>query len=266
MIQFPRIDVRYGLLTSGGAGIGRHVQQVSIDFTTARSATARDWLERGVAQARMYSLEASRRSFCEASQTARREKDGFVESAAGMLLALQADGTTNTSSQPQFLQDALKVLDYEMFGWSEQFLEQGAPREVTVPILQPRNSLRELIVDNLDQFNLRQDSLLIAETRTNINRLLAQSNWLQAGNVAKIGVENATALFGENHWWVAVMLVRRATALLRQQQAKLAQPLVKRASYIFSEWTDHTADGGVFKQELDHLKTAESNLRLLLVD
>lgn len=265
MIQISRIDVRHGLLTNSGVCIGRNVEQVDIDLTTARSAEARDLLERGVSQARMYNIDASRRSFCDASETARRDKDGFVEAAAGTLLALQADGMTNTSSQSYFLQQALKALDFEIFGWSQRFLDDAAPRDVSAPILQPRNTLRELIVDNLEQFNFRQDSLLIAETRTNINRHLAQGNWLQAGNVAKIGAENATEMFGENHWWVAVMLVRRATALLRQQQAKMAQPLVKRAAYIFAEWTDFTAGGGVFKQELDILTTAESDLRLFAV-
>lgn len=265
MIQFPRVDVRHGLLTNSGARIGRNVEQVGIDFATTRSVKARDLLERGLSQARMYNIDASRRTYCDAAQVARSEKDGFVEAAVGMLLALQSDGITNSNSQSHFLEEALKALDYEMFGWSEVFLADGAPRDVTVPILHPRNTLRKLIVDNLEQFNFRQDSLLIADTRTNIDRHLAQGNWLQAGNVAKVGVENATSMFSENHWWVAVMMVRRATALLRQQQPKLALPLVKRAAYIFQEWTDFTTDGGVFKQELDILATAESDLKVLMV-
>ena len=265
MIEFPRVDVRYGLLSNSAARIGRNVEHVAVDFATARSPRARDLLERGVSQARMYNVEAARRSYCEASELARRDKDGFVAAAAGMLLTLQADGMTNSNSQSHFLEEALKALDYEMFGWSEQFLEDGAPRAITVPVLHPRNALRELIVDNLEQFNFRQDSLLFADTRTNIDRHLAQGNWLQAGNVAKVGVENATAMFSENHWWVAVMMVRRATALLRQQQPKVALPLVKRAAYIFQEWTDFTTGGGVFKQELDILTTAESDLKVLMV-
>ena len=45
----------------------------------------------------------------------------------------------------------------------------------------------------------------------------------------------------------------------------MALPLVKRSAYIFQEWTDFTTGGGVFKQELDILTTAESDLKVLMV-
>jgi hypothetical protein len=264
MMQFHRIDVRQGLLSNSFNRGARHVEQVDIDFSTARSENARKMLERGQGQSRMYNVDAARRSYCEAAELARRDKDGFVEAAAGMLLTMLMDGMTNSNSQPHFMESALAALDYEIFCLSEQFLADAAKREVTVPILHPRNTLRDLIVDNLAQYKFRQDSLLIADTKTNIDRHLAAGDWNAAANVSKIGAENAGEMFGQDHWWVGVMLVRRATALLRMQQLQMAQPLVQRAAFIFQEWTDFTTDGGGFKNELGILTAAQSDIKLLL--
>lgn len=262
-MKFARIDVREGLLSNSINRCARQVEEIEIDMSTARSEAARTLLERAMGQARSYNIEAARRLFVEASQVARRMMDGFSEAGAVMSLTMLMDGMTNGQSQEHYLGQALEAIDFEMFGLSEKFLAEGASREVTRPILDPRNQLRDLITENLEQYKLRQDSLLLAETKTNADRNLASSNWIAADNVAAIGATNATSMFGPDHWWVAVMHVRRATALLRQQRVDEAQRLTRHAAFILQEWTDFKERDGVFKREWDILRVAQADIKVM---
>jgi len=263
-MKFFRIDVRDGLLHNSCNRVARQVEEVEIDFENAVSVRARVALERGMAAMRRYDIENARRAYCDASELARRDKDGLVEAAALMQMAMQSDGMTNHESQTYFLGKALEAIDFEIFTLCEKFVADAAAKDVTVPIMNPRNALRELIDYNLAQYKLRNDSLLLAESLTNANRHLASADWEAAKNVANIGASNATEMFGANHWWVAVMMAREATAHLRQQKPQRAKQLVQRARYILQEWTDFaTVNGGVFKREFDILSIAEHDLAVV---
>lgn len=260
---FPRIDVREGLLCNNYNRGARRAEEIEIDLSTATSAEARRLLERGHGQARVYMVDTARRFYCDAAELARKHRDGFIEAAAGMLQTILMDGMTNSNSQPHFLEGALEALDYELYGLRERLTEARAPRDQAIPIMNPRIALRDLIEENLSQYRFRQDSLLLAETMTNANRQLAAGNWFAAESVSRIGSENATATFGADHWWNAVMLVRQATALLRQQQVERAKPLLQKAAFVFAEWSDFADNGGVFKQELDILRVAQSDVAIV---
>lgn len=262
-MKFSRIDVREGLLRNSSNRVGRRVEEVEIDMSASTSERARDALERGINAANRYDMENSRRALCEASKLAQQDKDGLVEAAALMLLGMQSDGMTNHESQTHYLGKALEALDFEIFALSERFVGEAAPREITGPIMAPRNQMRDLIEANLAQYLLRNDSLLLAETLTNANRHLASGNWQAAKNVARTGAANASAAFGGNHWWVAVMMAREATALLRLQQPESAKELVKRARYILLEWTESDSRGGVFETDLGILSVAENDIAIV---
>lgn len=264
---FPRVDVKECLLrnSSGMRMSGRYVERIEIDMTSARSQKALTHLERAKNQADRYMVEQARRFYCDASECARREKDGFVEAAAVMSLALLMDGTVNGSSQPHYLGQALEALDFELYGLRQQMLTDRTPREVALPIMTPRVALRDLIEENQRQFQFRQDSLLLAETKTNIDRHLAAGRWVEAANVARIGSQNVTEMYGKDHWWNAVMLLRLGTALLRQQEVAKAQQAVAHVGSILDEWTDYADTGvDVFKFERDMLSVARNDIALML--
>lgn len=262
---FPRIEVKECLLRGTGMPmLGRQVENIEIDMTSARSSTALAHLERARGQADRYMIDNARRSYCDASECARREKDGFVEAAAIMALTQLMDGTTNGSSQPYMLGQALAALDFEIFGLQAELLEARTPRAVALLVMTPRLELRDLIEENQRQFQFRQDSLMLAETRSNIDRHLAAGRWVEAANVARIGSQNAVGTFGSDHWWNAVMLLRLSTALLRQQQVAQAQKAIANVKAMLDEWTDYNSKGAdVFKFEKDLLQTALSDIALM---
>jgi hypothetical protein len=258
---FPRIDVREVLLKSTQYRGAKVVAEVDIDVVTAsRSKPATNALQLGQYAERRYDVEQARKQLSDASIIARREKDGFIEAAALMRMTINADGVSNSSSQPDFLKAAQEVLEYDIFAMQEELTEKRTPRDQAVPIMKPRLDLLELIKHNRAQYELRQQSLLLCDTRNNANRLLSQASWFNAENVSRTGLTNATKLFGPGHWWNAVMLVRLTSAMLRQGKHKEAAPLVERAAMIFGEWSD---DSDHFREELGLLQAAQSDIKLL---
>lgn len=259
---FQRIDVREALLRAVQYRVAKVVGEVDIDVVTAsRSKEALNQLQIGQYAERRYQVDIARRHYAEASSIARREKDGFIEAAALTRLTMNADGTVNSASQPDFLRAAIEVLEFDIYTMQEQFLEQRTAREVALPLMQPRTDLLELIKHNFEQYELRQKSANLCETRNNAGRLLAQGRWFNAEAVARTGVSNATKVFGAQHWWNAVMLVRLSTALLRQGKHKEAAPLVARAAALFHEWSDDST--GYFNEEIGLLQAAQSDVKLL---
>jgi hypothetical protein len=208
-------------------------------------------------------IDAARLLYCDASEKARHEKDGFIEAAATMLQTLLMDGMSPSGSQLHFLDQALQTLDFELFSLREQFMAQRTPRKVAVVAMAPRLELRDLIEENKRQFQLREDCLLLAETRLNVDRHMASGQWFQASNVAQIGLQNTIEMFGTDHWWNAVMMVRLATALLRQQKVAKAQSLIANVGSILDEWTDYSVKGDVFAFERDALRTAQHDIALM---
>ncbi len=256
---FPIIDVRPSLLSnSKGKRYGKRVEEIDIDMTTATSALALEALKAGHSAMCRYDVETARRRLCEASELARKQNDAFVEAATVMLLTIQADGTVNSESQPQFLEEAFKVIDYEVFVLNDRFTTQKTATVDAKPILLPRLALKGLIEHNLEQYRLRQKSLSIADTRNDVDRHLAEANWFAAENVSSSASQNAVAIFGERHWWRGVMLTRQATALLRQQKPG-AKRLVKLARGILLE---SSLDETGFQFEWDVLRTVEADLSI----
>jgi hypothetical protein len=263
---FPRLDVKECLIRGDGIRRNaRQLEQLEIDLTGARSSSARELLERAQGQVARYMIDNARRLNCEASEVARQEKDGFVEAAATMLQTILMDGMSPGASQVHYLDQALQAMEFELFVCREQLLANRTPRAEALVIMTPRLALRDLIEENKGQFQLREDSLLLAETRLNIDRALANGEWVKAINVARIGSQNATEQFGADHWWNAIMMARLATALLRQQQpVGTVHTLVIRAGFILDEWTDFSAKSDVFAFEKDILRTAASDIKLLM--
>lgn len=258
---FPKMDVRLNLLSGAkGKRFGKRIDEIDIDMTTATSPGALEALNIGHSAMRRYDVETARRRLCEASERARKEKDGFIEAASTMLLTIQADGVVNSESQPQFMADAAKIIDFEVFALTERFTEEMATPEVARPIILPRLALQELIEHNLAQYQLRQQSLSIADTRIDVDRYLSAGNWLAAENVSKSACKNAIAIFGERHWWRGVMLTRLATSLLRQQKPG-ARRLAQLARGILLESDLDDTDNG-YKFEWDVLRTVEADLSL----
>lgn len=261
----PRIDVKEGLLHGDGTRrYGRCVEKIEIDMTTATNQDAVAMLIRGQHQAERYNMEQARRLNCEASEQARLSKDGFVEAAATMVQTILMDGLTNNQSQPHFLGQALTTLDAELDRQRDSMTTARTTRKDALPIMTPRLDLRELIEENLRQFQFRQDSLMLAETRVNCDRHLAAGAWEPAVSVARIGSQNATELFGADHWWNAVFRVRLATALLRMQEVVRARQALDKVASIFDEWTDYSDKGNdVFKFQRDILATAQADIALM---
>jgi hypothetical protein len=261
---FPRVDVKECLLRNGSMKYARRVEHIEIDMTTARSAEALSQLERARSLSDRYMVDEARRWNSEAAATARRHKDGFVEAAALMSQTILMDGMTNSQSQTHFLGQALAALDSELEGHREQMLADRTPRAVAIVTMNPRMELRDLIVENNLQFQLRQDSLFLAETKTNADHHMGAGDWMKAANVARIGANNAVELFGVDHWWHAVMRVRLATALLRMQEVVAARQVVANTSSILDEWTDYDTRGvDVFKFERDMLSIAQHDIALM---
>lgn len=254
-MQFPRVDVRYGLLSNAGTRFARHVEQIEIPIEkTCISQDGCVLLLSAERSMRSYMGDAARAKLASASQLARRDKDGFVEAAALVHLTLLRDGETHHSSQIHFLDQALEALEFEIYTLGVQYLADGARREVTDPVMLPRVALRDLMRLNREQFQLRQDSLMLAETRIRLEHLIERGDLVAAKNIAGTGITNACQQYGYDHWWHAVMLVRLGTALLRMGETEQAQRAVQHAEQILLEWTVDELGQSVFKKECTMLQ------------
>ncbi len=264
VMLFPKVDARHSLLTSTDRLYAREVGGVLIDFETARSQRAVELLQAGHSAARSYHIQRARLSLSDAAELARKDRDGFVEAAASALLSIHMDsGAGPYSAQPHFLAEAVATLDYEIFVIEDEMYSREAKQEVAKPLLLPRLALLAALKENLVQFEIRERSQHLFSTRVMLDNHLMQSNWVPAENVARTGLQNAGKIFGWDHWWCAVMKVRLATALLRQQKTKEAQEQVRHASNIFSEWMDGNTTDAVYKFELDTLQTAQSDIAIV---
>ncbi|MDZ4836315.1 MAG: hypothetical protein SGJ27_21250 [Candidatus Melainabacteria bacterium] len=260
---FYRVDVRESLLrNSTGRHYAKRVETIEIDMSGASSKVALELFERARHQEDRYQPESARRLYCQAAAVARRNKDYFVEAAVVMCQTMMMDGMTNGESQIQYMEQAREALEYGLYALRDQLLEARTKRSEAVEVIGPKLDLLTLIEENKQQYTMRQNMLLIAETRLNIDRHMAAGNWVQAANVARIGSQHASEQYGSDHWWNGVMLARLATALMRLQEVQQARQLMRTATTVLGEWTDYSAKDA-FDFEHDLLSVVHHDILLV---
>lgn len=257
---FPKVDVRPTLLSGHDRRFARQISEVEIDLSTARDKSALEQLERGAVAVRRYDVQTARVLLCNASAGARESGDGFVEAAATMLQTIQMDGMTPTQSQPQFLAQALSVLELDLSILEEQFIDSRAKKEVTAPILDPRRALRDLLRENLEQYRLRERSLSLADTRADLDSHLSAGRWVPAENVSRNSIQFVERNFGSTHWWCGVFRTRLAKSLGRQGKADAARVQAERAMTILVDWKPEGVLENLFDGEFELLREAAPSL------
>ncbi|MBX9689563.1 MAG: hypothetical protein K2X27_22830 [Candidatus Obscuribacterales bacterium] len=258
-MKFDKLEVIESLLNvrSKDRSI-RRAETVEIEVEqSASSKKALELLLQGFDQASRYNIEAARRAFCEAMETARRDRDGFIEAAA-CLHRVQLMHTQNSpaGSQQSFLKDALEVLDFDIFAQESKLTESRAKPEDARPIILPRLALKELLQHTLAQYDLRQQSMGMADSLCYFEEHLSKGNFVSAESVARSAESNAEKSFGRDHWWHALSRLWLSRACRRQGKIAEADKLAASAEQALLEWTELPLDESIFKDEVRKCRKA----------
>lgn len=176
--------------------------------------------------------------FHAAVATAKKHGSWLLHALALNQLAGSCDQLDNSMKCLDESADSLRK-DIELC--QDELLQARAKPRRARKVLGPRLELLEVIEQSRDQYQLVIASIPLRKLRFVADMALIKHEYVQAESAAAKGEDEAVKLFGYNHWWRAVFLIRLATArLYLQGKSVQAHEHCDAAHAVLSDWDSQT--------------------------
>ncbi|MBY0548652.1 MAG: hypothetical protein K2W95_15380 [Candidatus Obscuribacterales bacterium] len=181
---------------------------------------------------RLYKVHETRLAFVEAMDLAREEGLQFMEA---LIRAQYGLSLMNKDLVIAALKEAAANCQQSISEWQDRLIYMRAKPETAAPILDPQQELLEVILQNLEQYELVKASDLLRTRRRVIEDLLGEQAFDRAEYYAQSALKEAHA-YGRRHWWTGIMLSLLARSQVHQRKFTEALAHMDVAERILHEW------------------------------
>lgn len=181
---------------------------------------------------RIYKSNEARLAYCTALEAARENGLLFMEALVRAQYALTVHNHDNVIHA---LKEAAANIAESLDDWHARLELMRAKPVVARPVLEPQFVLQEVILQNLEQYELVKASQLLRTRRKTIEDLLGEQEFDRAEYYAQSALKEAHS-YGRRHWWTGIMLVLLARSQVYQQKYKEALHNVAIAERILHDF------------------------------
>lgn len=205
---------------------------------------------------RLYKVNETRLAFVEAMELAREEGLLFMEALIRAQYALTIHGHDNVIHA---LKEAAVNIAESLEDWHARLEYMRAKPEVARPVLEPQFALQEVILQNLEQYELVKASQLLRTRRKTIDDLLGEREYDRAEYFAQSALKEAQN-YGRRHWWAGIMLLLLARSQFNQEKYGKALANLAVAERILHDYVmDDTSPLASELAQCKGLRTAALN-------